>query len=307
MRRKNIFTDNIVAKVISLVLAVLVSLYVASQEDENREYEIPLRIMNVPQDLMIAAPTPKEVTVIVKGKKNKITMVNPKVLEANLDLTKSAEGKAMYKLTLNQEPQDIKWSLKPSVVEVVLERPATKMVRVAPVISGSPVPGYTAVSNAAEPALVEVTGPVSIVGDMDSVATETISLDKMKDTVVTETALVGRENVLLTVQKVRVRVFITADMGTNEFRDIIPAIDIGKRLTLANRNAIVVKRLVVQGPKDRLAELTAKQCVVSLNVKDVTKAGTFKANVDVLLPQGFELVLVEPASFELHVNAVVKK
>lgn len=300
--KTNFITDNIVAKIISLTLAVLLSLYVTSQEEESREYRVALRVVNLPSDLLIAGDVPKEVTLSLKAKKNKFILINPRSLEANVDLGKRTVGSAVYKLTLNQELPDVQWSIKPATVAVSLEPPAIRTVKINPVVAGTPAAGFYVIGASAAPAETEIRGPISVIRDLSSIATETILVDRIQSNIEREVTLVAPDNVTAPSNTVHVSVRIGVEIATNILTNIAPAFDLSaRRLAVVNKNDIIIKRIIIRGARQTIEQIT-NDIKPKLNVRDITKPGTFRAvRVSIDLPPGVDLVSVEPDSFELRV------
>ncbi|MEK6796917.1 MAG: CdaR family protein [Spirochaetota bacterium] len=301
--KTNFITDNLVAKIISLALAILLSLYVTSQEDESRDYRVPLRVVNLPADLLVAGDVPKEVILSLKAKKNKFLLINPKILEANIDLGKRTVGSAVYKLTLNQELPEVQWSIKPPAVEISLEPPAIRTVKINPVVAGTPMPGFYVIGAVVSPADAEIRGPVSVIRDVTAIATETVLVDRVQSNFERDVALIAPDNVTVPSYTVHLSVRIGAEVATNIITNIAPHYDLSaRRLVIVNKNDIIIKRVIIRGARQTIEQLSADQIAPKLIVKDITKPGTFRGvKIALDLPPGVELVSIEPETFDVRV------
>ena len=66
----------------------------------------------------------------------------------------------------------------PATISLSFERSGSRIVPVVPAVEGDPAAGYVAGRITSEPAVVEVVGPVSLLGDLKNATTEPVSIDQ---------------------------------------------------------------------------------------------------------------------------------
>ena len=70
MRFQNLYravTENIGLKIVSLLFAVFLWLYVTAQIGERQTFRVPLELANIPESLTVVSEAPEEVAVTMRG------------------------------------------------------------------------------------------------------------------------------------------------------------------------------------------------------------------------------------------------
>jgi YbbR domain-containing protein len=175
--------DNWLLKVVSLGLATMLWMTIASQTSAEIGLEVPLEYRNIPPQMEITGDTTNTVQVRVRGSVNVIKGVSPKDVSTTIDLRTMKAGEKIIPLTPQnvQAPFDTEViRVSPSSVRFNLERTISKVVAVVPTILGAPASGYEIGSVLLNPAKVRVEGPESRVNTVDSVPTLAIHIDGRK-------------------------------------------------------------------------------------------------------------------------------
>jgi len=173
--------DNWHLKLISLILAVMLWMVVATETSSELGMEVPLEYRNIPAQLEITGDTTNTVQVRLRGSSNVIRDISAKDVSTTIDLSKMRPGEKIVPLS----PQNVQAPfgagvirVNPSSVRFNLERTLTKTVPVVPTILGQPSDGFEIASVAVNPSKVEVEGPESRVSALASIATVPIRLDR---------------------------------------------------------------------------------------------------------------------------------
>jgi YbbR domain-containing protein len=175
------FTHNWSLKLISLGLAVMLWVLVASETSSEIGMEVPLEYRNIPSQLEITGDTTNLVQVRLRGSANVIRQISAKDLSTTIDLSKMRAGDKIVPLS----PQNVQAPfgaevirVNPSSVRFNLERTVTKTVPVVPTIMGQPSDGFEVGRVLVDTNTVEVEGPESRVNALQSIATSPIRLDR---------------------------------------------------------------------------------------------------------------------------------
>jgi YbbR domain-containing protein len=140
---------------------------------------IPLEFTNLPAQLEIVGDAPNVVDVRLRGSSGALSRVSTGELVAMLDLQSARTGRRLFHIT----GADVRTPFGVEVVQVMpgnvsmtFEPSASKVVPVVPAVEGEPAAGYQVGTVTADPATVEVVGPVSALGSLTEAITEPVSV-----------------------------------------------------------------------------------------------------------------------------------
>lgn len=193
--RLNIFkkiTHNWHIKILSLVLALILWIYVDSMQKRERFISVPVEVKNIPAEYIVSNGIPISVKVILKGKENRLALLDEKNVRAYVDLENSAKGEKMeiVRIDKNSIPQGISIKeINPRIINISIERIEKKLVQVMPVITHEPPDGYNFEDVITDPEEVLVKGPESLIKDIDTVYTKDIDIKSLTETTVKEVGL----------------------------------------------------------------------------------------------------------------------
>lgn len=174
---KRALLENLGWKLLALGLAILLWFSLSGrrrQRISERGYVIPLTVVNLPPDMVIASPVPDTVDVRLRGPFDAIRLADPSKMEAVMDFADALAGERIYKLGPDDinAPEDLEVvSIAPADVRVRIERLAKKEVRITPRFSGG-----AAVAAQVDPPTARITGPETELLHTNSIPTDPISL-----------------------------------------------------------------------------------------------------------------------------------
>ncbi|RPH57560.1 hypothetical protein EHM82_01040 [bacterium] len=167
----------------------------------------------------------RTVNVRLIGSKNAIRQLNPNTVSVQVDLPQGEEGT----VTINLSHDDILVppglevvSIEPNTIRVQMEQEVTQRVTVIPQIVGQPARGAKVDEPEVFPNQVLVSGPGSMVKDLESLTTRPVSLNG-RTTTFEETVAVLTPNPLIQIVQpttVSVRVPITPPQVAGESGEI---------------------------------------------------------------------------------------
>ncbi|MCR5400354.1 MAG: hypothetical protein K6E78_02015 [Treponema sp.] len=227
----NAFTDNIVAKVVCLVAAIL--RYILHQVSvlEKKSFTVPLEVNS---DALYSNLTsvPQFVKVTVRTKSENISSVTPSEIKASLNLNSFAEEGSYnvpVSISLSQslmllDPLELQ--VKPEFITVTLDEKIEKYVPVIPSVSGEVSHGYVIKSIEVIPSTVKITGPKKIVEKTNYIYSEKVNV-KGAATGFSVKVPLDNINRLVTAneeEKFKVTVFITPAPSEQSFKGILPSL-----------------------------------------------------------------------------------
>jgi YbbR domain-containing protein len=225
--RRRFFFRNLGLKLLALAIALLAWFALSGQRRERiseRSYRIPLSLVNVPPQTMVASPLPGGVEVRVRGPFTALRQLQPERLEAVIDLLNGRPGERVHRFApedINVPPEVEVLAISPGEVRVVLDRIAERLLPVVPALTGDTAAGVQVIDVTVEPRIARVVGPATSLEKMTGVSTEPVSLANRSATFsATTTALPN-------VPGVRVRegqvVHVTVRMGPAPASTATPA------------------------------------------------------------------------------------
>jgi YbbR domain-containing protein len=180
-------------KAVSIGLATLLWLSVASEEIVERGLRVPLELQNLPATLEITEAAQEVVDARLRGPSGALSRLVAGDVVAVIDLGTAKPGRRLFQLSPDRvrAPFEVQVTqVSPSTVSIRFEESATKIVPVTPDVEGDPVPGYVVGKVTAEPVTVEVVGAASVVRRVAEAITEPVSV-KGATATVRESVTVG--------------------------------------------------------------------------------------------------------------------
>jgi YbbR domain-containing protein len=188
--------SNLWLKLLSLLLAIAVWFVVSTPRREpvsERAFAAPLSLVRMPRELAITTQVPDSVTVRLRGRASELRSLSSSNLEVTLDLNWVTPGEAsitMGRQAINVPPGIEVVAMEPSKVRFRVEQVRQKLVSIRPLLIGQPPRGYVAGDPTVNPDHALVQGPISLVRNLEDVATERIIMTGRTDSFVQNVSLV---------------------------------------------------------------------------------------------------------------------
>lgn len=120
-------------KILSLLLATLLWVYVTGQEKSEMGFTVPLELANIPANMEIVNEIPPFITLRVRGSSRVLNNVKLGKIKVVLDLSHLKEGKNIFNITRDQVvlPKELVVThISPSSLRIIAEEVAEKKVLV---------------------------------------------------------------------------------------------------------------------------------------------------------------------------------
>jgi len=188
---RGLLFDNLGLKLVALLLAVLTYLNVYTDRPATMIVSFPIRVTDLPDSLSLSGPAPAAVQAELRGTAKQL--IRLRVTEPPVKVSLAGVATGHYERALG--PQDLPLPtgvelqvdrmVSPRTLELQVDRRIRRTVPVAARIEGVPA-GGTLWDGSYEirPNQVTVIGPAAAVAKLDSVRTETISVNGRRDTLV---------------------------------------------------------------------------------------------------------------------------
>ncbi len=178
---RRLFLRNWGLKLFSFLLALILWLTLIPEEKilSEKNLTVPLELHNLPSDMMIVEKPPANVDVKIRAPQRLIGQITPSNVHAVLDLRNAridvqdyALNESMISIPQGAEVREV----RPSQVNLKLERTIQAMLEVEPTITGELQEGLGVVKIEVIPSQVLVRGPESKVNKNERVRTTPIDI-----------------------------------------------------------------------------------------------------------------------------------
>lgn len=185
-RRGGIF-DNAALKVLALIFAIALWYLVVGEKSSEVGLMVQLGLKGMPKEMIVTKTPRLDVEVRVVGPSGFLDNLSPSEVAVELDLGGAKPGVNTYRL----DPANVKvpkginvLTVRPSSVDITLERLANKQLTVKVKTRGVPAKGFKVKSINVEPSSVDVFGKKRATAGLKYVGTETLDITGLKASVV---------------------------------------------------------------------------------------------------------------------------
>jgi len=178
-----LFTDNIPAKIFSIVIAFLLWVALVDEPELIETVTVPVEYRNLSSTLDLSPDAPTRIQLQVRGPRGRLNEVSPDRTNIVLDLGTMAQPSArtftIQDNLINLPPTVILVRAIPSQLRVKLERRVYKEILVTLAFEEDLPANLKIVSTEISPAQIKVVGPESRITLATSIATEPITIKDM--------------------------------------------------------------------------------------------------------------------------------
>lgn len=183
MPRINLFR-NTGLKLISVLLAGLLWLFVENEKTGLKSVEVALEYTNTPETLVLMPESRETVTAVIRGPEALLPRLREGSLTATVDLRAETNGDIRWLLT----PEDVSvpyWAeverVEPQQFTFTLDRKASKVIPILPKVMGSVADGFVFKDYVVNPSKVTISGPESIIEGVREIWTDPLVIDGMTE------------------------------------------------------------------------------------------------------------------------------
>ena len=283
-------------KLICFVLAILLYVFHRSAMVDKRSFVLPLEVV---QDgiVMPVGNYPKNVTVIVRANTEEITSVHASQITAYVNINNISKG-GEYTLPVNvsitddlmrYDPFEIK--VKPETIKLDVEKKSKKFVQIKPSIVGEPAHGYFISDITVEPSYITMSGPESLLAEIEELKTDAVDIDKMTTDLVIDAECMELNKVIHIDNEgpYEVTVKIEPQLMEKSFDNLrIQAVSLPEGFELVS--SLPTTGLMLQGIMPMLENFNLNAYSVQVDLSSIKEAGIFELPVRYIYPSYFKLV-----------------
>ena len=292
-RVKHIFTDNLLQKLVAVVVAIL--LYLLTTGEKNIVTSLKMRFEIVtPEGLLISNTPPGELIVSIQGPRSRINSVLNRSEVLTVNLADAKVGTSFVKINpqmLNLPPGVEVVSISPSTLEARLEQIAKKSVPIKLTFDGDVAQGYRLVRYELKPAVVELRGSAVTLDKMSEISTLPLVLDGLQETIVqdVELSLPPGEITYDRTSQIKAHVEIEPIFRGKNFQGI-PISVVTRYKAVVIPGSVEVK---IRGPETAMKDFSKEDIKAEIDLSD-KDPGAYSRQVTIKVPHPLIVQSVKP-------------
>ena len=177
---------NLLLKIVSLCLGALLWYFVVGEDRLDMNIQIPVEILNLPEDLVISNQYKKEVDVSVRGPRSAIQELRNRHISRSIDLSGANPGTVVIKNDNSSIPLPrgiTVLRLQPANITLSIDQLVRIRIPIQPVTEGAVSPGYVLEQISLDPDQMIVSGPKALVESESVLKTYVINLDGLNHSI----------------------------------------------------------------------------------------------------------------------------
>jgi YbbR domain-containing protein len=291
-------------KIVAVVMALLLWFHVATEKVYEYTKSFPVKILNIPEELILSQEVPEEVQVKIQGKGKellKLLLMEQKNLQ--IDIGDFRVGENNYSFKPEEIPIPVGLDLKvgeilsPQSMKIKLDRLIEKKVPIHSQITILPEEGYLLIGEVSlDSHEVVISGPRRLVRKIKSIQTEKKGLEGVTEPISDQIGLTLPEgyNLELSFEKVNFSADIQKAIGKE-----IPSVPV-ETVNLPEGRKVKVQpdsiNVVIFGGENVVNQLTKDQIKVTIDCATVKRNKETTLQPLVKLPPIVSLIRTEPDS-----------
>lgn len=299
--------DHLGVKLVCLLVATLLWVQVASNEEIDDVVRLPLQIAGLPDSLTVQRSVlPETVGVRVKGNRLSVLLsdlVQRDLGRVELDLSDRGPGRHAYEVTVldvnvNATPIEI---VPATTLEIPVERLLRRMVPVRLVTEGKLPDDYSLAGRPEiTPERVEVTGPESIVAALEQIPTVPVRLARRRESFTERVSLAPAQGDLRLLP-VEVEVAVGIDAIVERVFENIPVTVWSDLASERIHLEPTIARVRVVGAAGVVGSMGPEEISVLVHI-EAGVSGVAQIPGQVVVPDGVASSSLEPVSFQVIVD-----
>jgi YbbR domain-containing protein len=292
--------DNLGLKIMSLLIAIAIWLFVIVEKQPEVGFIVPLNFSDIPQSMALIKRGPQDIEIRVKGPESLISNLTSRQFEVNIDLSHTQVGETTFFLSPDNinAPRGIRVvRLLPSQVKATLEPIVERVIPIEPVVLGVAAEGYELGGVKVFPETVKVRGAKSKVEELTVARTSSLNISGLDKSLTQEVELIplGEQIILTEKPKIELRAIIREKTENKTLAAIpIKALPITQGAVIEPQTV----KVVLNGPLSQIRGLDANQVIASVNMQEL-KPGEDELKINIQLPTSITLVRAKPVKVKV--------
>ncbi len=298
------FNKDMPLKIIALILAIILWFYVSGIKNSERIIDIPLEIVNLPDNTMVLSHIPQKITLKVRGPRNILFRLSSTNLKYSIDAARMQIGTNVFNFTGDQLglPPGVQviW-MSPSSLTMVLSETIRKKLTVVPKFEGTPGKGYQVTNYRISPSEIEIDGTKDSLKGIEKIYTRPIDISGETGDLKGISVLLNTEELnykYIDTDTVNVDVFIAPNYITKVLNNL--------RITVKGEQSDFrifpeTVDLQIRGPENILEAFPLKEIEVYINIENMAP-GHYTVKPMVEVPDNILVEAIKPENIDLTIK-----
>lgn len=295
--------NNNILKIISVIIAVIVWFIVATSEQQEVSFYVPVKFKNEGEGLKAFTDT-SLISVLVKGPKISMKNFTFNDIKIEIDLSNFQSGEYLYRI----KPTDVMLPsgihlirLEPQDIRIIIDKLGKKTVKVIPSFIGDLKDGYKISSVVITPSYVTIYGTSKKIKALESVETLPINISGVDGNLKQKVGIkVGEIISDAKPGEVQVELKIVENIivkNLNNLSFVLENLNPHFKVVRINPDRV---DLSVKGRSDKLNSLDNLKLFVDLS--KINKDGIYELPIKVTGTEGVEVVDIIPSKIKIEVR-----
>jgi YbbR domain-containing protein len=291
-------------RIISVVLAVCLWLYIVTGEFQEISLYVPVKLTNIPEG-SVAVTDENLINVMAKGPKFLVNNKQFNKVQIAIDVSKMQSGtRSVY---IN--PEDVQMpagievtNIHPKTIDVTVDSLVKKEMKVTPTFVGEPMPGYKIGAVVIRPETVEINAATSKIKGLKSIETMPVNLSGKKDPITYSIGLRFYEGIQKTTPEfVEVFVMFKEDVQQKTVHEVaVSPVGLDRSMKAKISGTLSV---AVSGRADLLNEQTIMNVLSPhVDLSDIDAPGVYRRTVVFNDSKILKVLDVKPAKVRVEVE-----
>lgn len=183
---KNILTENLTIKIISIALALFLWFFVTFKGQTETSLDIPLEFKNTPSDMEVFKQSAKKISVSISARERILKEISQNDIRVVVDLSNVKLGENSIPITKSsiKLPRGIEiLRIDPSTVKLLVDKKEQKTIPVRPLITGKPEKGFIISAVEVNPPLIKIEGAQKELDRIRLIKTEPIDIEGISESI----------------------------------------------------------------------------------------------------------------------------
>lgn len=305
----NFFIKNYKPLLLSFLLALVLWLVITTNKKYTTKIEVPLKITRLAPGRVLINPHPEKVVLEISGKGRALIGLNFYQTSINLELPEIKESTTIHLMDYKNhfniarelgieiveilEPKNIK-------LEVDIYDEVKKPVKIRSYIK--PMPGYILLRTQLEKDSVLISGPISILNNIEYIYSDSISKTDVKYPFTSKAALLEPRSGVTNLNPDKINVYFQVEQLVERNIYNIPIQIVGVPSNLIAGASPSTISLRVKGAESAVAAISVDEITVVFNYFRNYRQGQLVYPMQIETPENISWVEASPKTFRLQLK-----
>lgn len=297
-------------KITALIIALVIWINAVMNREVQINYQVPVRIMNVPDSMIIAGMSQRDINIQLNGKTSEF--LSMKLLNMNIfvyiDLNDyDVKANVPIDISLNNEffvfprdPMSIE-KIRERDISIIVDSVETKYVPIMPVIENTPAEGYMKYGEIVySPEKVKITGGRNLISGIYHIETEPVDINSATKTFSVKKKI-NEKYSFVTVEPRTVTISIPVDKIERKSFEHVPVEFINSPSNRTMNPDSFLLDVVIEGPKSIIGNIFSGELAPLIDLSSYRRPGHYKIPVSISY-ENIHVISLNPESLEFNIK-----